>query len=410
MAASMSPEEFDLMPAVADVVRHHGRTRPGHAAMSFEGRHTDYATLDAHTNQIAQALIAAGVKPGEGVAFFGKNSDLYFEIFFGAAKARAFLAPVGWRLAANEVAYAIDLAQAKIVFVGAECAPCLAEALGQTSAKPLVIAMEAGAHDYPLFEPWRDRAPAIDPALPAASDDTVLLLFTSGTTGRPKGVMISNGNLLRSRRAMAENKLGWNEWEAGEVNYVAMPIAHIGGTGWGFVGLLNGVKNVIAREFNPMEALECIERERIAKMFMVPAALQFAIRQPRAREIDYSSLRVILYGASPMPVALLRECIEIFGCDFCQQYGMTETAGTIVYLPPADHDRGSNAACPAPAPLPGVELRILDAAGNPPPRKCHREIATRSGWLSRLLAQRREHRWPIGSRWMAAHWRRRRLC
>jgi long-chain acyl-CoA synthetase len=111
----------------------------------------------------------------------------------------------------------------------------------------------------------------------------------------------------------------------------------------------------------------------------VPAALQFVIRMPRAREIDYSSLKLILYGASPMPLALLRECMEVFGCDFCQQYGMTETTGTIVYLPPEDHDpKGNQRMVAAGLPLPGVELRVVDAQGNVLGANETGEISTRS--------------------------------
>jgi long-chain acyl-CoA synthetase len=125
--------------------------------------------------------------------------------------------------------------------------------------------------------------------------------------------------------------------------------------------------------------LESIQRDRVAKMFLVPAALQFIVRMPLAKQIDYSSLRVIMYGAAPMPVALLRECMEVFGCEFCQQYGMTETTGTIVYLPPGDHDpNGNHRMVAAGLPMPGVELRIIDSDGNALPANQIGEIATRS--------------------------------
>jgi long-chain acyl-CoA synthetase len=206
-----------------------------------------------------------------------------------------------------------------------------------------------------------------------------LILYTSGTTGRPKGVVLASANLLRSRKALSQASMGWNEWQEGETNLVAMPIAHIGGSGWGLVGILNGVRNIVTREFNPIEAIEMIEKERIAKMFMVPAALQFIIRMPRAREIDYSSLKHILYGASPMPVALLQECMEVFGCEFCQQYGMTETTGTIIYLPPQDHDpKGARRMASAGLPMPGVEIRIMDADGKVLGPNQTGEICTRS--------------------------------
>lgn len=379
MAASLKPEEFEAFRTLADVVRHHGRTRSDRPALEFEGRTTTFGDLDRQSSQAANALIAAGVGPGDRVAFLGKNCDRYFEIWFGAAKAGAVIAPIGWRLSPAEIAYIVDDTGAKVLFVGAENLASAEEALKLASAKPALVAMETGAHALPTYQAWRDARPASDPGISVAIEAPTLLLYTSGTTGRPKGVMLTSANLLRSRRALSEAGLGWNEWNEGETSLAAMPIAHIGGSGWGLVSLLNGVRTVVTREFNPMEALELIERERIAKMFMVPAALQFIVRTPRAREIDYSSLTHILYGASPMPVALLQECMDVFGCQFCQQYGMTETTGTIVYLPPQDHDpKGAKRMASAGLPMPGVELRIVDANGNVLGPNETGEICTRS--------------------------------
>lgn len=379
MPVSLRPEEFDLMITLGDVPRHHARVRGDRVAMSFEGRETTFAALDANSNRTSAALIAAGVKPGDQVAYFGKNSDHYFEVLFAAMKVGAVIAPIGWRLSADEVAYIVDDAQAKLLFVGPECIECGEAAAAKSASRPKMIAMEGGAHAHPVFEAWRNAHPAEDLAIKVAPEATALLLYTSGTTGRPKGVMLTSNNLLRSRRRLSEASLGWNEWNEGEVSYCAMPVAHIGGTGWCLVGLINGVKNVIARDFNPMEALETIPRERIAKMFMVPAALQFVIRQPRAREIDYSSLTHILYGASPMPVDLLRECMEVFGCGFVQQYGMTETTGTVAYLPPEDHDpKGNDRMRSAGLPMPGVEMAILGPNGKRLGTNEIGEIATRS--------------------------------
>jgi acyl-CoA synthetase (AMP-forming)/AMP-acid ligase II len=379
MAASLKPEEFDQMATLGDVPRHHGRMRPDEVAMSFEGRDTTFGQLDARSNQVAAALVASGVEPGDCVAYFGKNSDHYFELLFGVAKLGAIIVPIGWRLSTDEAAYIIDDAQAHVVFAGPECLACAAAAVAASASRPAIIAMEKGDHGHRTYEAWRDAQSAEARDYEVEPEDTALLLYTSGTTGRPKGVMLTSANLLRSRRRLSEAAMGWNEWQEGEVNYVAMPVAHIGGTGWGLVGIINGVKNVVARDFNPMEALEAIQRERIAKMFMVPAALQFIIRIPRAREIDYSSLTHILYGASPMPVDLLRECMDVFGCGFVQQYGMTETTGTIVYLPPQDHDaKGNQRMASAGLPMPGVEIAIFDESGNKLPPNQTGEIATRS--------------------------------
>jgi long-chain acyl-CoA synthetase len=145
------------------------------------------------------------------------------------------------------------------------------------------------------------------------------------------------------------------------------------------MGLYNGAKGVVAREFDPSRVLDFIERDRISKMFMVPAAMQIVVRQPRAREVDFSCLKFLLYGASPIPLDLLKECMEVFGCGFVQMYGMTETCGTIVALPPEDHDPQGNARMrSAGKPLPGVEIAILGDDGAPLPPLEVGEIATRS--------------------------------
>ena len=158
-----------------------------------------------------------------------------------------------------------------------------------------------------------------------------------------------------------------------------MPIFHIGGSGWGVMGLFHGARGVIAREFDPTRILDFFEQSGITKLFMVPAAMQFVVRQPRARQVDFSRLKYMLYGASPIPAALLKECIDVFQCGFVQMYGMTETTGTIVALPPEDHVEGSERMRSAGKALPGVELAILDADGSRLPPGEVGEIATRSG-------------------------------
>jgi len=375
-----TPVDFDQMPTLGDVARYHARTRPDEIALTFEGRETTFAQFDALTNQVANALVAEGLKPGQRIAYVGKNSDCYFELLIGAAKAGVVMTPIGWRLAPPEVAYIVGDSQAPIVFVGPEVIGLTEEVARHLSYRPKVIAMEAdGAGDYPLYDGWRDAAPQCDPGIAIAASDVAVQLYTSGTTGKPKGAMLTHANILSGRRAAAEANMPWNQWSPDDVSLVAMPVAHIGGTGWGIVGLYNGAKGVVAREFDPFKVLDYIEGDRISKMFMVPAALQIVVRQPRAREVDYSRLKYILYGTSPIPLDLLRECMEVFGCGFCQQYGMTETCGTIVYLPPEDHDpAGTPRMRAAGLPMPGVELKVVDENGASVPVGTVGEVATRS--------------------------------
>jgi acyl-CoA synthetase (AMP-forming)/AMP-acid ligase II len=379
VASPIAPAvDYDQMRTVGDIARYHGRTRGADTALVFEGRQTHFAAFDAQTNRVANALIAEGVKKDDRIAYVGKNSDHYFELFVGAAKMGAVITPIGWRLAPPEIAYIVQDCLAPLVFVGPELMSSARSAIDDLDAKPKLIAMES-ADGGSTFESWRDAASDTDPKIDIQTEDVAIQLYTSGTTGKPKGVMLTHDNLLAGRRDAVDVKMDWNTWAPNDVSLVAMPVAHIGGTGWGLVGLYNGAKGIVAREFDPFKVLDFIEHDRISKMFMVPAALQIVVRQPRAREIDYSRLTHILYGASPIPLDLLRECIAVFGCGFCQQYGMTETTGTVAYLPPEDHDpKGTPRMRGAGRPMPGVELKVMDEAGASLPPNTVGEVAVRS--------------------------------
>jgi acyl-CoA synthetase (AMP-forming)/AMP-acid ligase II len=192
--------------------------------------------------------------------------------------------------------------------------------------------------------------------------------------------VLSNDNILDQRRRTAGLGLGYDSWGPGDVYLCAMPFAHIGGVGGWMLAFVNQVPVVITREFDPAEALEMFARERVSRMFAVPAALQFMVQHPRAAEIDFSHVRQIIYGAAPMPLALLEECQRVLGCDFCQAYGMTETTGTISLLPPEDHtpERAERMRSAGKA-MPGSEIRIQDPEGNPLPLGEIGEVAVRSG-------------------------------
>ncbi len=363
----------------ADVVRAHSNARGDAIIFEFEGRQTSFAQFDAHTNQIANGLIELGVRPDERIAYLGKNSDIFFELLIGAAKARVVMAPVNWRLAGPEIAYIVEDCKAAILFVGPEFVDQARVLKAQVPSVRHFMTTEGGAAEWADFTAWRDAQRPSDPGLAILPGDVAIQLYTSGTTGRPKGAMLSHANLLSLVRAGKDNTPDWNKWSEDDVSLVAMPIFHIGGSGWGTLGLYYGAKGVIAREFDPTKVLDFMERSKITKLFMVPAAMQYVVRQPRAREMDFSQLRYMLYGASPIPAALLKECIEVFKCGFVQMYGMTETTGTIVALPPEDHVEGLERMRSAGKALPGVELAILDANGNRLPPRQVGEIATRSG-------------------------------
>jgi acyl-CoA synthetase (AMP-forming)/AMP-acid ligase II len=367
-------ESVSIM-TLADIPRAYGKTRPYQPALAFEGRITTFAELDTRTNQVAQGLKAAGLQPGSRIAHLGKNSDLYMELLLGAAKAGVVMTPINWRLSPREIQYILDDSNAQLLFVGAEfqamvpaCAPKLS-----TSR---VVGLER-PYEGNGYQEWRDAQISEDPAVALKPESPVTQLYTSGTTGNPKGVVLSHRNYTAMQHAT--DRFAWSHWEPGDVSLAAMPCFHIGGTGWNVMGLYHGALNVIVREFDPIRILDSLTQWPISKMFIVPAALHLLVQQPTVRQLDFSKLKFMLYGASPMPRELLRESMEVFKCGFVQLYGMTETTGAVTALEPEDHVPANNPRiASAGKPLPDVDLAILDVQGRRVPTGSVGEIVIRS--------------------------------
>lgn len=351
---------------LVDRLRRHAVDIGDKAVFKFEGRVTTFSEFDARSDQAANGLEALGVKPGDRIGYLGKNTDAFFELWFGAMKAGAVMTPIGWRLAIPEILHIVRDAGIGVLFVGREfpdqAAGVAAEIPGlRILAEDDSLGLAAGRLAY---RDWLTRHSPSPPGREPRPDDTAIQLYTSGTTGRPKGVMLSQTGFVTHLRNVGDANLAWNRWSGEDVSLVAMPVAHIGGSGWGVWGIFFGATSIIERQFTVAGAFDAIERERISKFFIVPAALQTMVRDPRARTIDYGCLRQINYGASPISPALLRECIAVFGCGFVQMYGMTETTGTVVALPPEDHHPdGTPRMQSAGKPVPGVEIAVVDPTG-----------------------------------------------
>jgi acyl-CoA synthetase (AMP-forming)/AMP-acid ligase II len=309
-----------------------------------------YEELDERSSRVAQALLAAGVRAGDRVLVLDKTSIEFFEVLFGALKMGAVCAPVNWRLTAPEVAAIAADSGAPLVVAGPDL-----EVTARTATDiPVVVT-------GPQYEAWLAAVPALDP-LAAEDDDTVALqLYTSGTTGVPKGVMLDNRNF--STLVDAARML---EYGPASVNLLAMPIFHIGGAGPGLIGLFAGARTVVVPEFDPVRVLDLLEHERVTNAFLVPAALAFLAAVPGAADRDWSALESLSYGASPITVETLRRILATFKTPMMQVYGMTETTGAIVQLAPEDHDPGGpreHLLRSAGRPYPWVSLRIVDPAG-----------------------------------------------
>ncbi|HET9609044.1 MAG TPA: long-chain-fatty-acid--CoA ligase [Acidimicrobiales bacterium] len=361
--------------AIADIVRTHGRERPDAVAIDTDERSLTFGELDRRSSQVAQALRAAGVGPGDRVAFIDKNGAEWFEVTFALAKLGAVNVSVNWRLAPPEMAQIIGDAEAQVVVVGPEFVDHVEKIEGDLERVHTVVAI--GGHDrWPDYTSWVDPHPADDPGTAPAGGDVAFQLYTSGTTGLPKGVMLTNDNFFKGVAGISA------QWRltADSVNLAMMPMFHIAGAGWATVGLYHGCRTVVLRDIDPARILQVIAERRVTNAFMVPAVIQFLLMTPGVETTDFSSLRTLVYGASPIADRVLVKGIETFGCEFIQVYGLTETTGAITQLDGVDHDPDGRPqllrSCGKP--YPWVEMRVVDGAGYDVPTGEVGELWTRS--------------------------------
>jgi long-chain acyl-CoA synthetase len=344
---------------LADIVRAHAAGRGGALAMRCGDRSWTYSELRDESAQVAQALLADGVKPQQRVAVLDKNAAEYFTFLFGACMANAVTLAVNWRLAPREMEYILNHAETRVLLVGQEFLGHLEKMKLEAGCRVVVLGESAGPHTR--YRDWIARHQPVDPKIASGPDDTCYQLYTSGTTGLPKGVELSNRNLLS---AMEVGKEVWS-FDADSVNLVAMPLFHISGSGWGIAAFYAGGVNVLMREVNPAEILHLVQKHRVTNALFVPAVLQLLLGTAGVEKTDFSSLRKVVYGASPISEDVLMRSIRTLGCGFAQAYGLTETTGGIVALRAEDHDPGGPRALllrSAGKPWGDVEIRIVDPA------------------------------------------------
>lgn len=350
------------------LLRTHASERPGRTALRAGERSWTYRTLYDESARVAQALLAEGLGPQTRVAFLGRNEPEYYPFLFGATMANAVVLAVNWRLAPGEMQFILDHAEARVLLIGEEFLGHLAQMELATVKRVVVIgagpgegaraggdgrATERGsrreAAGHTRYADWIADRPAIEPRVPRTPDDTFCQFYTSGTTGLPKGVELTHANLVAATLNSARDWL----IDESSVTMIAMPIYHIAGSGLSIAGLAAGGELVLVRDLDPGLVLRWIEQHRVTNVLFVPAVLRVLTATPGVEGIDFSSLRAIVYGASPISEEVLVRSMKTFGCGFVQVYGLTETAGAITAMPPDDHDPG------------GPRAHLLRAAGRP---------------------------------------------
>ena len=351
------------------ILEYYAEEDPDQVATLFEGRATTYRDLRDHAYRLAERLAFAGHGKGDRIGYLGKNSDHYFALLFAAARIGAVLVPLNWRLAEEEWAFIVADSEMVCLFSDEAFGPAAGVLVKAGDIPHLIL-------DGRLLEPV-EHSLRLDAYVPNP-DAVVFQVYTSGTTGRPKGAMLSHRNLLALRAPGYNAGLKWFPARGCTVGQV-LPVAHIAGTAYALFGFYAGAKIVIAREFDAGGVPALIAQERISHILLAPAAMQMVLEHPASVDADFSSLQYITYGAAPIPEALLRQALERLECGFVQMYGMTEAAGGVVALRPHDHVSGVPGRLrSAGTAMPGAEIAIVDDTWSVQPPGTTGEIVVRS--------------------------------
>ena len=370
--------DVNEIKTLSDVVPYHASIRPDAEAVVYGAQILSFAELERRSNKVAHGLLAECAGSGSRVAILDRNSERFFEVLFGTAKAGNVLVTVNFRLTAPEIEYVLDDSRAEVVFVGEEYAAQVHTIAGNLPGLQRVIVMgEGGAGNYCA---WRDPHSAASPAVEVTPADIAVQMYTSGTTGNPKGVELSHGAMVGAALA------GLSVWpflyEPGAAVLGTMPLFHIAAANLCIAALFVGARAEIVRETSPPELARILIEKHITLVPVPATVIHEMLRTPGVREQDFSALKTMLIAGSGISVELLREAQQVFGCGFALSYGSTETCGGMTYLGAQDCTADAGKLLKSAGTLlHESEIRIVDEQGKELPAGQVGEILCRSNRL-----------------------------
>jgi acyl-CoA synthetase (AMP-forming)/AMP-acid ligase II len=364
-------------PSAGDYLRLSAARFPGRACfVDGSGREQSFAETNSRVNRLASALLGRGIGKGDRIAIFANNSVVYAEILFAALKLGATYVPLNSRLGQAETHALLAAARPRAIFADARYAPMLGPLLPERS-RPRVVIDEPAA-GFEQYEAFIGEGGDAEPGSTVRGEDIVGLAFTSGTTGRPKGVLQSDRMIRNLTTSIALDY----EIMPDEFRYSSSPMFHIGGQSPVFLHAWRGFPTLILPRFDVETVLTWLQTGGLTGCFLVPTMISSLLAHPKAGDSDYRHLRSIIYGAAPMPPDLLRRALKVFRCEFVNAFGAGTEAGLQTVLSSADHRRAvadeEHLLGSIGKPAYGVDLRLVDGEDCDVPRGAVGEIITRN--------------------------------
>ncbi|HEX2030643.1 MAG TPA: long-chain-fatty-acid--CoA ligase [Actinomycetota bacterium] len=345
-------------------------------AFSFQGRwHTNAEAL-AEANRFAGALRSLGVGPGQRVAVMLPNALEVFHAYGGTLAAGAVVVPVVFLLAPGEIRHILEDCRPKVLVTGPLFLDKVREAIEGLEDPPLLVVVGEPVPEG--ARPWSELVAARPPTfdiVERAEDDLAVIMYTGGTTGTPKGVELSHGNIHWNAVTLTDAI----QLRPGIMSLVALPVAHLFGMIVAVVGQVLGGRGVLLEWFTPDATLQAIQDHRVEYLPLVPTMMTLLLHHPGADEYDTSSLRTVFASAAPVPIELAEAFEKKFDCEVLEGYGQTEAAPAIALMRPGLPKKAGSTG----PPLPGVEVRIEDDGHAELPRGQVGEICARSPGVMR---------------------------
>ncbi|WGX95594.1 long-chain-fatty-acid--CoA ligase [Nocardioides sp. L-11A] len=348
---------------VEDRLNYWAEATPDAEAMTYLGRTWTWKQWHDRVHRAAGGLRDLGIARGDVVSFLDKNHPACVEISLAAGSIGAANAIINWRSAGDEIDYAVNDSGAKVLFVGRELMPTIEAIRDRLPNVRTIIEVTPEGGEDDAYERFLAAATPCDDGPDVLEDDVCLVMYSSGTTGRPKGVMLTHRNMVRHTINAHD---GWG-FEPGDKSMVAMPLFHVGGSSYVLFGIHDGIPSVMTREPDAASLAGAI-LAGANRTFLVPAVLAQVLQAGPDAITLFGALKTYTYGAAPMPPPLLRAAMEAWpDTDFIQVYGLTEVAGVATHLMPEDHRTAEADGHPerlvsAGKPLPECEVRIVDPA------------------------------------------------